>query len=176
MLSFTPAAPSASISAVFTMTCQILFTPFLHNQATSAQNIAMFTRFIIYGLLGWNVEVIFTGLMSGLQGNPRLTAHTYLWMLPIYGLAVLFEPLHNIMRPLHWYPRGMIWVLVIWTVELTTGGLIRAFVGTSPWIYRDGWQIAGLIRLDMAPLWFGAGLLFEQIHDRLTNRRILLIK
>ncbi|TYO93884.1 putative ABC transporter permease [Desulfallas thermosapovorans] len=133
----------------------------------------MWTRFVIYGLLGWNMEIIFTGFMSGLNGNVRLTAHTYLWMLPIYGLAVFLEPLHNAMRPLHWYLRGMIWVLVIWTVELATGGLIRAIVGTSPWIYKDGWQVAGLIRLDMAPLWFMVGLIFEHIHDRLAGRRVL---
>lgn len=138
----------------------------------------MLTRFVIYGLLGWNMEVIFTGFMSGLNGNPRLIAHTYLWMFPIYGMAVLLEPLHNLLRPLHWYLRGLIWVLVIWALEFLTGGLIRLLVGTSPWIYREGWQVANLIRLDMAPLWFIAGLLFEKIHDKLlvsnifTARRI----
>ncbi|MBF7081799.1 hypothetical protein IT084_02245 [Desulfallas sp. Bu1-1] len=134
----------------------------------------MLTRFIIYGLLGWNMEVFWTGLVSGLNGNPRLAAHTYLWMFPIYGLAVFLEQLHDYIRPLHWYLRGMIWALVIWAVELVTGGLIRFLVGTSPWIYREGWQIAGLIRLDMAPLWFIAGLLFEQIHDRLKRITVLI--
>lgn len=129
----------------------------------------MLTRFIIYGLLGWNMEVFWTGLMSGLNGNPRLAAHTYLWMFPIYGLAVLLEPLHDRIRCLHWYLRGMTWVLVIWAVEFTTGGLLRLLVGTSPWIYRDGWQVYGLIRLDMAPLWFVTGLLFEKLHDRLSR-------
>lgn len=129
----------------------------------------MLTRFVIYGLLGWNMEVFWTGLMSGLSGNPRLAAHTYLWMFPIYGLAVLLEPLHEKIRCLRWYLRGMIWMLIIWAVEFTTGGLLRMLVGTSPWIYREGWQIYGLIRLDMAPLWFAAGLLFERIHDRLTK-------
>jgi len=62
----------------------------------------------------------------------------------------------------------MLWVPVIWLVEIGTGGLIRTITGTSPWIYRDGRQITGLIRLDMAPLWFVTGLLFEQIHDRLV--------
>lgn len=130
----------------------------------------MITKYIIYGLLGLNLEVLFTGFMSGLQGNPRLIAHTYLWMLPIYGLAVFLEPLHNRIRPLHWYLRGMIWILIIWVVELGTGSLIRTIVGTSPWIYREGWQVAGLIRFDMAPLWFCTGLLFEKIHDRLMGK------
>lgn len=136
----------------------------------------MLTRFIIYGLLGWNMEVFWTGLVAGINGNPRLVAHTYLWMFPIYGLAVFLEQLHDRIRPLHWYLRGMIWVLVIWAVEMVTGGLIRFLVGTSPWIYREGWQVAGLIRLDMAPLWFVTGLLFEQIHDRLKSITILVRK
>jgi len=64
-------------------------------------------------------------------------------------------------------------VLVIWSIELSTGGLIRLFVGTSPWIYRDGWQLYGLIRLDMAPLWFVVGLMFERLHDWLTGPNML---
>ncbi len=66
-------------------------------------------------------------------------------------------------------PEATVWVLVIWALELTTGGLLRLLVGTTPWIYRDGWQVYGLIRLDMAPLWFAVGLLFEKIHDRLDR-------
>ncbi len=125
----------------------------------------MLIRFIIYGLLGWNMEIVYTGFGSALRGDMRLEAQTYLWMFPIYGLAVLLERLHDAMRPLHWYLRGLVWVLVIWTVEYTTGWTIRSIVGTSPWIYREGWQVNGLIRLDMAPLWFMAGLLFEKLHD-----------
>lgn len=125
-------------------------------------------RFVIYGLLGWNMEILYTGLGAALRGNPRLEGHTYLWMFPIYGLAVFLEPLHDAMRYLNWYLRGLIWVLVIWALEYATGGLIRTLVGTSPWIYRDGWQVDGLIRLDMAPLWFAVGLLYERLHDRLA--------
>lgn len=126
-------------------------------------------RFFIYGLLGWGMEVAYTGLGSALRGSPRLEGHTYLWMFPIYGLAVFLEPLHNTMRPLHWYLRGLVWVLVIWVWEYATGGVIRSLVGTSPWVYREGWQVNGLIRLDMAPLWFVVGLLFERLHDRLAD-------
>ncbi|KJS12983.1 MAG: membrane protein [Peptococcaceae bacterium BRH_c8a] len=129
----------------------------------------MSIRFFIYGLLGWGLEVAYTGLGSAMQGSPRLEGHTYLWMFPIYGLAVFLEPLHNAMRPLHWYLRGLVWVLVIWVLEYATGAVIRSLVGTSPWVYREGWQVNGLIRLDMAPLWFVVGLLFERLHDWLTE-------
>ena len=51
-------------------------------------------RFLGYGLAGWCSEVVTTGLRSrGREGNWRLTGHTYLWMLPVYGVAaVAFEP------------------------------------------------------------------------------------
>lgn len=126
-------------------------------------------RFFIYGLFGWGMEVAFTGLGSAMRGNLRLEGHTYLWMFPIYGLAVFLEPLHHAMRPWPWYVRGLAWVLVIWVLEYATGAAIRALVGSSPWIYREGWQVDELIRLDMAPLWFIVGLFFERLHDRLEG-------
>ncbi|MEG6616319.1 hypothetical protein V6C27_07755 [Peptococcaceae bacterium 1198_IL3148] len=132
-------------------------------------------RFFIYGLLGWCLEVFWTGFESALKGDPRLSSHTYLWMFPIYGLAIFLEPVHNAMRSYHWFLRGVVWMLIIFTLEYFTGGAIRSLTGYSPWDYSGSsrWEINGLIRLDMAPLWFITGLLFEQIHDFLTNRLLI---
>lgn len=118
------------------------------------------------------MEVAYTGILSGLAGNWRLTSTTYLWMFPIYGLAVLLEPLHDALRQWTWFWRGLVWVLAIWTIEASTGFLIQVLTGAIPWDYSGDsqWQVSGLIRLDMAPLWFGAGLLFEQIHDYLDEK------
>ncbi|KJS16402.1 MAG: membrane protein [Peptococcaceae bacterium BRH_c4b] len=127
----------------------------------------MFFRFVFYGLLGWVLEVFWTGLESGLGGDPRLRSTTYLWMFPIYGLAVFLEPVHQHIRHWPWLLRGIIWLVIIWAIEYVTGGLLRMFTGYSPWDYTGvgRWEINGLIRLDMAPLWFAAGLLFEKTHD-----------
>ncbi|MBO8137426.1 MAG: hypothetical protein H0Z40_04750 [Desulfotomaculum sp.] len=135
----------------------------------------MKTRFIIYGLMGWILEIIWTGLESLYEGDPRLTAQTYLWMFPIYGLAVFLEPLHDAIRKLPWYVRGLVWVPVIFAIEYSTGGIIRKIAGSSPWNYSgtSSWEIHGLIRLDMAPLWFITGLIFEQAHDFLTRYKKL---
>ena len=47
--------------------------------------------------------------------------------------------------------------------EFFTGSLLRK-MDACPWDYSDApLNIRGLIRLDYAPLWFGAGLLFEKI-------------
>ncbi|MTI81805.1 MAG: hypothetical protein FH758_13190 [Firmicutes bacterium] len=128
-------------------------------------------RFLIYGLLGWGLEVFYTGFESALRGDPRLTSQTYLWMFPIYGLAVFLEPLHNAIRKYPWFIRGIVWVPVIFILEYSTGGVIRLITGFSPWDYTgtSPWQINGLIRLDMAPLWFITGLIFELVHDTLKS-------
>ncbi|MGI6093254.1 MAG: hypothetical protein GX348_04700 [Veillonellaceae bacterium] len=130
-------------------------------------------RFIIYGLLGWCLEVIWTGLGSLLSGDVRLTAKTYLWMFPIYGLVILFEPVHDAIRFWPVWQRGLIWMLLCFTVEYLTGWMLQSMLGTAPWDYSQAvLNIHGLIRLDYAPAWFGAGLLFEKVHDWLDGVRI----
>jgi len=127
-------------------------------------------RFITYGLIGLGLEVFWTGAASAVSGNVRLAASTYLWMFPIYGLAVFMEPVHDRIRNWPWLLRGLIWVLAIWFIEYATGGLIRLVTGSSPWDYTGSrWAINGLIRLDMAPLWFITGLGFEWVHDFLVR-------
>lgn len=127
-------------------------------------------RFIIYGLIGWFLEIIWTGLGSLLSGDVRLTSTTYLWMFPIYGLVVLFEGLHENIRPHPYWARGLFWMVLFFTVEYLTGWLIRSLVGTAPWDYSQAFfQVDGLIRLDYAPVWFAGGLLFEKIHDWLER-------
>lgn len=126
-------------------------------------------RFLLYGMLGWCLEVVWTGLGSLLAGDARLAAHTYLWMFPIYGMAVLFEPVHDRLRSLPWPVRGLAWMALFFAVEYVTGWLIRQLVGVSPWQYHGRWQVDGLIRLDYAPVWFAAGLMFERVHDFLDR-------
>jgi hypothetical protein len=127
-------------------------------------------RFFWYGVAGIMLEIGWTGLGSILRQDWRLTGVTYLWMFPIYGSAVWLEPLHEGIRGLPWWVRGVIWVGVIWVVEGLTGSLLREVTGVIPWDYSGStrWTIEGLIRLDYAPAWFGVGLLFERLHDWLT--------
>lgn len=132
----------------------------------------MIQRFVLYGLAGWVTEVLWTGFGSLLSGDPRLRSHTYLWMFPIYGGAVLLEFIHDSIREWHWVTRGLLYMSLIFTIEYTSGWAIRGLVGISPWIYTNRFSIDGLIRLDYAPAWFAAGLVFEKIHDYLDERRI----
>lgn len=130
-------------------------------------------HFIIYGLLGWCIEIIWTGLGSLINGDVSLTAKTYLWMFPIYGLAIFFEPVHDRIRLWPVLARGCIWMMLCFTVEYFTGWGLRNILGSVPWDYsRSPYNVDGLIRLDYAPAWFVAGLLFEKVHDLLDHFRI----
>ncbi|WP_003542417.1 putative ABC transporter permease [Desulfotomaculum nigrificans] len=132
----------------------------------------MIKRLFIYGMVGWGLEVLWTGFLSALAGDWRLTSTTYLWMFPIYGMAVLLEDFHDGIRRWPWWARGTFWVVAIWFIEMSSGMLIKALTGTIPWDYTGStpWQVGWFIRLDMAPLWFVVGLLFERLHDFLIRK------
>jgi hypothetical protein len=134
-------------------------------------------RFLAYGAAGWVSEVVTTGLRShGRDGDWRLTSHTYLWMLPVYGSAAfLFEPAHDRLRSRPVWERGAAWVAGIYAVEAASGTAIKALTGEVPWDYARPrgrkpvprhWK--GLVRPSYAPIWFAVGLGLERLHDRLV--------
>ncbi|MGI6685469.1 MAG: putative ABC transporter permease [Bacillota bacterium] len=132
----------------------------------------MIKRFAIYGVIGWFIEVIWTGFGSALSGDWRLVSRTYLWMFFIYGLAAFLEPVHERIRQYFWVVRGIIWMVVIFFVEYTTGYLLDIIIGSCPWDYTNDSPFAtadGYIRLDYGPAWFVAGLFFERVHDYLKR-------
>ncbi|MCA1823679.1 MAG: putative ABC transporter permease [Frankia sp.] len=136
-------------------------------------------RFLTYGLAGWCFEVAFTGVKAPARDKDwRLTSHTYLWMLPIYGsAAVLFEPAHDALRTRPWWQRGAAYAAGIYAVEAGSGAAISRLTGEVPWDYSRArgtrpvprhWR--GLVRPAYAPVWFLAGLGLERLHDALDRR------
>jgi hypothetical protein len=137
-------------------------------------------RFVAYGLAGWCSEILSTGIRSrGRDADMRLTAHTYLWMLPIYGVAaVAFEPAHDAARAAGWpwWRRAAAWAGGIYAVEAASGELLRAATGEVPWDYSRPrgrkpvpMNFRGLVRPAYAPVWFLVGLGMEQLHDLLDR-------
>ena len=124
----------------------------------------MIKRFILFGVFGWCIEILWTGFCSFLKGDVTLAAKTYLWMFPIYGLAGIGLPLFLVFRrycPL--YLRTGFYIFLIFLVEFLTGGFLFLVTGACPWDYGDRlFSVMGLIRLDYAPLWAVLGLFFEQ--------------
>lgn len=105
-----------------------------------------------------------------------MTGYTYLWMFPIYGMAIILEPLHDRMRSTPWPVRGIVYAAVIFMIEYFSGWFLKSTLGICPWDYtgRTAYTINGFIRLDYLPAWFAAGLLFEKLHDFLINTQIRL--
>lgn len=135
----------------------------------------MIARFVVYGLLGWGIEIVWTALGSAAVArrlNPRLVGTTYLWMFPIYGLlAIFYEPAHNMMRAWPWFARGIVYGVGFMAVEYASGWAIRRFSGVCPWDYtgRCRWHLHGLVRLDYFPAWVLLGFALEPVHDFLVR-------
>ena len=122
-----------------------------------------FHNFIKCGTIGWCMEIIFTALNSLRRHDYRLTGITSLWMFPIYGCAALLKPISHLLKKLPIWTRGLTYMCLIFTTEYVSGALLNRHK-LRPWDYcRSRFNIHSNIRLDFAPLWFAAGLLFEQI-------------
>lgn len=120
-------------------------------------------NFLLCGIIGWCMEVLFTSFGSLLHGDFKLMARTSLWMFPIYGLAFLIVPVYERLRS--WPPlaRGIFYGSGIMIVEFLSGSILSHF-GFCPWDYSGSlYSIAGIVRLDYFPFWVVAGLVFERI-------------
>ncbi|RKD34418.1 putative ABC transporter permease [Thermohalobacter berrensis] len=132
----------------------------------------MLTRYIIYGFSGLIIEIFWTGLGSLFSGNLSLTGHTYIWMFFIYGFAVFLEPIHDKIRNNNIFLRGIVWTVLIYTIEFFSGMLLDYLIGICPWDYTKStkYTLYGYIRLDYFPAWFLAGIFFERFHDFLDSK------
>lgn len=120
-------------------------------------------NFLKCGLTGWCIEIIFTAMNALRRRDMTLKGNTSLWMFPIYGCAAILAPVSRLIRRCPAWFRGLTYMSLIFSAEFITGKLLsrRAL---CPWDYsRSRWNISRLIRLDFAPFWFGAGLLFERL-------------
>jgi len=120
-------------------------------------------NFIHCGILGWCMEITFTALDSFRKRQFTLKGNTSIWMFPIYGMASFLAPICRLLKNKPIFLRGSIYAALIFLGEFITGNFLRK-KGLCPWDYSKArWNIKGLIRLDYAPNWFLAGLLFERL-------------
>ncbi|MDI9509306.1 MAG: hypothetical protein GX319_09365 [Clostridiales bacterium] len=126
-------------------------------------------NFFICGLCGWCMECFWTGLGSfkKWKSNDRtLSCHTSIWMFPIYGLAACLSPICTKLQKRNALLRGGVYAFLIYTIEYTTGVILKKY-RACPWDYsKSKFNIKGVIRFDYAPAWFLTGLIFEKILDR----------
>ena len=120
-------------------------------------------NFIHCGILGWCLEITFTALNSFRRREFTLSGNTSVWMFPIYGMAAFLAPVCRMVKKYHFLVRGFLYALFIFSGEFITGSLLMRRE-LCPWNYeRSRWNLARVIRLDYAPCWFIAGLLFERL-------------
>ena len=118
--------------------------------------------FIQCGILGWGMEILWTGLDSFRRRDYKLTGHSSLWMFPIYGAGCLLRPICALVKKCHWFVRGCVYALFIFVAEYLSGRFLLK-KGRCPLSYvKARWNIVNVIRLDYAPCWFATGLLMEQ--------------
>lgn len=127
-------------------------------------------NFVICGIFGWCIEILWTAFEKFRRRDMKLIGNTSIWMFPIYGMASFLAPLCRFIQNSNFIVRGFIYMLSIFTAEYTTGYVLNKH-DMCPWNYSKAkYNINGLIRLDYAPLWFIIGLVFEQIIN-LKNRK-----
>lgn len=124
---------------------------------------SFFRNFLRCGLTGWCMEILFTSLDSLRRRDFHLKGSTSVWMFPIYGCAAFFAPIHKLLRHKPFWVRGLTYMSLIFSGEYVSG-LFLSKHNMCPWDYgHSRFHIKRIIRLDYAPFWFGAGLLFERI-------------
>lgn len=119
--------------------------------------------FYTCGVVGWCMEIIFTSVANMRQEDLRLMGRTSIWMFPIYGMAACIKPIYPYIKKWPAIFRGCLYSVGIFTGEFVSGSLLKKFK-MCPWDYSNAkYNVQGVIRLDFAPLWIMAGLVFERI-------------
>ncbi len=120
-------------------------------------------NFLICGLTGWCMEILFTSAGSLLKKDGRLIGQTSVLMFPIYGMAAFIYPVYRKIKHIPALLRGALYSVGIFSFEYLSGSILKRH-RLCPWDYSGAkTSIDGLIRLDYAPFWMAAGLLFERI-------------
>lgn len=128
-------------------------------------------NFIVCGVIGWCLEIIWTGLSSLFAGEPKMIGHSSILMFPIYGCAAVIGPISHKLKHTFVLLRGCIYAFLIFAGEFISGYLLRLF-NLCPWDYsHTSWNFHGLIRLDYLPVWFFTGLLYEKLLSFLDSKR-----
>ena len=93
-------------------------------------------NFIRCGLLGWCIEVFWTGLHGFMNKDKKLMGNTSLLMFPIYGLACSIKYVYTFIKHNCFLIRGFIYTVGIFFVEFSTGYILKQ-KDKCPWDYSN---------------------------------------
>lgn len=139
-------------------------------------------KFLLYGFIGMQIEVLFTGIASLFSKNWKLTGNTYLWMLVPYGVAALILEAVSSALPWPFWAKAFVYVPIIYGIEGLSGWTIKTLTGlgqkifgghgggTVIWEYsKSKWAPFGVINLKYAPFWLVLALCFDPISGFLRH-------
>lgn len=139
-----------------------------------------FFMVIVFASLGITTEVIFTAFMNLVHQTPlcgkpliSMAGDSYVWMIFIYGLIPILG--HYGYHRIKKYPvliRLLIYVLLIYIVEFSSGYILQKTLGACPWQYTSGHQVMGLIQLDFFPFWAFFSWIVERFYVFMNERVI----
>ncbi len=135
---------------------------------------SLFVEMLIFAVFGLGLEVVFTAASDAKKGGRpyHLMGYSSIWYMPLYMLApVFFWAFGDMLFPLPFIVRGLIYMAGIFLVEFCSMFVLRKLLGSSPSqksYYASGWSVFGLIRLDFAPVMFAMGLVLEFIFRSLN--------
>lgn len=120
-------------------------------------------NFLLCGFTGWCLEILFTSFGSYRKRELKLMGKTSLWMFPIYGMAAFLKPLCQLIKGFPASIRAVCYSIFIFLGEYISGSILKKYQ-ICPWDYSKARaNIKGVIRLDYAPFWMAAGLIFEKL-------------
>ncbi|XP_077494977.1 transmembrane protein 229B-like [Amblyomma americanum] len=134
-------------------------------EITPWRPLSLACRVYLYALHGYLIEVTFTAAWNlAASGSLELRGHSSVWSLAIYSIScVVMEKISGFLQ-IRGFPvpvRALAHTCWIYCWEFTTGLVLRA-MGGCPWDYKSfRYNVAGLVTLEYAPLWFLCGVLFE---------------
>lgn len=112
------------------------------------------------------MEIMFTAFDSFRRRELTLHGRTSIWMFPIYGMAALIKPAYKFLQGKPALLRSAIYTFGIFAGEFISGSFLKRH-NLCPWDYSKAkTNVKGVIRLDYAPFWMVAGLIFEHILIR----------
>lgn len=130
----------------------------------------MKNKFIFCGMVGWALEICWTGIHSIQNGRKDLMGNSSILMFPIYGCAAIISPLSRLYKNFNFFFRGIIYMFHIYLGEYVYGRFLKKRK-ICPWDYsKTKHHLEGLIRLDFIPVWFFTGLLYEKLLNKIFPR------
>jgi len=128
-------------------------------------------RFWAYVFFGFVMEIKVTAISKVTDGtitqdDRKLHGNISLWMIPVYGLLILFffEAVNSSIESLNIIIRYIVWSITFTFFEILSGWFYDRFLHIRPWDYRKdrGSICNGYTKIHYIPLWGLVGLVIEQ--------------